>query len=341
MDQTSSERERLNTISLLVIATVAAAAALIYTRTVMVPFVLAVLLSYLVQPLVDVLQLRARTPRWLAVVCALIVIFGLLLGLVNLIASSITSLEDNISLYRERTVAVAQQVAAWLNRIGMDVGQQSLGDRLKSLPLFDWIGGTVGGLVSFSSDTALVVIFMVYLLLGRKPCVDARREDDFWAVIETKIRRYLITKISTSLVTGVLVALILSVFGLDLALVFGLLALLMNFIPNVGSVIATFLPLPVALVQFDNPLTIIAVIALPGLVQMTIGNVIEPKMMGDSMDLHPIVVLLALVFWGLIWGIPGMLLATPITAVFKLVLERFETTRPVARLLAGHFRADS
>lgn len=89
--------------------------------------------------------------------------------------------------------------------------------------------------------------------------------------------------------------------------------------------------------QLDHFVLAALVIVLPGLVQFGIGNVLEPKIMGDSLDLHPVTVLLTLIFWGLLWGPVGMLLATPITAVLRLVLARFETTRPIGDLLAGTF----
>ncbi len=128
---------------------------------------------------------------------------------------------------------------------------------------------------------------------------------------------------------------ILALFGLDLALVFGVMAFLLNFIPNVGSIIATLLPLPLAIVQFDSTGMIVGIVVVPGLVQMFIGSGLEPKLMGEGLQLHPVTILLALVFWGLLWGVVGMLLAAPMTAVLRLILERFEMTRPVAGLLAG------
>ena len=148
-------------------------------------------------------------------------------------------------------------------------------------------------------------------------------------------RRYLVTKVSTSTVTGLLTGVILALFGLDLALVFGVLAFFLNFIPSVGSIIATLLPIPMAMVQFDSFWMIAGIVLVPGAVQMTIGSGIEPVLMGEGLELHPVTILLALVFWGLIWGVVGMFLAAPITAVLRIVLDRFEMTRPIAGLLAG------
>jgi AI-2 transport protein TqsA len=158
--------------------------------------------------------------------------------------------------------------------------------------------------------------------------------------INKKVKRFIIMKFFVSATTGVLVGGILSIMGLELALVFGVLAFLLNFIPNIGSLIATLLPIPVALVQYDSVATVLLVVLLPGSVQVTIGNLIEPKMMGDGLDLSPVTILLALVLWGLMWGIVGMLLAAPITAVLRIVLQHFETTRPLGEVLAGRFPGD-
>ena len=141
-----------------------------------------------------------------------------------------------------------------------------------------------------------------------------------------------------SLATGLLSGIIFTVFGVELALMFAILTVLFNFIPNVGSLIAMALPIPVLFLQFGIGWEFFAVLILCSLTQMLIGNVIEPKWMGDSMDLHPITVLIGLMFWGLVWGIPGMFLAVPITAIIKIILARLEPTRGIAELLAGRIR---
>ena len=153
-----------------------------------------------------------------------------------------------------------------------------------------------------------------------------------------RVKRYLMTQAAVSAATGILVGTVLALLGVDLALVFGLFAFLLNFIPSVGSIIATLLPLPVVLFSPDvTTLTAVLAIAIPGSIQLTIVIIITPKVMGDSLDLHPVVILLALILWGTIWGIVGMLLATPITAVMKILFERLEVTRPLAGALAGRF----
>lgn len=116
---------------------------------------------------------------------------------------------------------------------------------------------------------------------------------------------------------------------------FGLLTFLLNFIPTIGSIIATLLPLPIVLLQFDSPVKWLAVLLIPAAIQGVVGNFIEPKLFSDSLDLHPASILLALTFWGIIWGPVGMFLAVPILVVMKIAMARIPATRPFAELLAG------
>ncbi|HUU15826.1 MAG TPA: AI-2E family transporter, partial [Sedimentisphaerales bacterium] len=177
-----------------------------------------------------------------------------------------------------------------------------------------------------------VFIFVIFLLAGRNPHIV---HSGVYADIDQKVRRYIATKLAVSTVTGILVWVALSIIGLELAGVFGILAFLLNFIPSIGSVISTFLPIPIAVAQFQNPWLIVLAIAVPATIQMVIGNVIEPKLMGKGLNLHPVTVLLALSFWSLLWGVVGMFLATPITAVIRIVLLQFDTLKPIGNLLAG------
>ena len=337
-----AEQGILVTGSLLVIAAVTFTVALIWARAVMVPFVLALLLTYMVTPIVDLLQTRLRVPRFLALLAAFVVIAGGVTVVVLLLITSIEGLADNTDQYQQtwnQLVGWAQQTYVELSdRLGVDLGLEGqvndLADKLGELPILalGWAKNTAGGVLNFLSTTFLVLIFVIYLILGHTP---AQKRRGLWGEIDGKVRRYIITKVLTSATTGVLTGLILWALGVDLALVFGMMAFLLNFIPSIGSIIATMLPLPIALMQFGFGWQLGLVILLPGAVQMTVGNGIEPKIMGDSLDLHPITILLTLIFWGLVWGPVGMLLAAPITAVLKIVLERFETTRPLAELLAG------
>ena len=332
------EQSWLMTASLMVLAAVAIAVALIYTRKVMVPFVLAIFIMYLVAPIVDFLRARLRVPKAISILVALLVVVGLLRLLSLLITTSVQGLAASAPIYRERLTSLAQSFLSVLDRFGVDLSQDQVLTTIRELPVLEMVRQTAGGVLGLVSNGVLVLIFLIYLLAGRQP---NEQRTGFYAEADQKIRRYLLTKVSTSAATGLLTGIILSLFGLDLALVFGVLAFFLNFIPSVGSIIATLLPIPMAMVQFESSWMIAGIILVPGVVQMTIGNGIEPVLMGEGLDLHPVTILLALVFWGLIWGVVGMFLAAPITAVLRIVFDRFETTRPVAGLLAGRLPGEA
>ncbi len=327
------EQNRLNTVSLLILAAVAAGFALHWMRPVLVPFVLALMLAYLVAPLVDGLQVQFKAPRWAALLTAFITI-ALILGLLSVILfTSVGGLVEHADLYKERMVGLVDRIFGIAAGFGFDFHKkEDLLRALRKIPVMGILQNTAGGILQMLTTAILVQIFAIYLILGRKA---HEERDGLWGEMDIKIRRYLMTKVATSALTGVVVGLILWLFGLEMALLFGFLAFILNFIPSVGSIVATLLPLPMALVQFDSGMVIALVILLPGAFQLAVGNGVEPRLMGEGLDLHPLTILLALIFWGLIWGIVGMLLAAPITAILKIILTRFETTKPMAEVLAG------
>jgi AI-2 transport protein TqsA len=194
------------------------------------------------------------------------------------------------------------------------------------------------GLSELLGMTVMVSIFMFFLLLGNTS--QNVHQLPTWREIEMKIRSYIVTKTVISIFTGLAFGAVLWFYGIPLSVVFALLAFLLNFIPNVGPLIACALPAP--LILLDPNLSIpgmIMVLFLASVVQFVSGNIVEPKVMGDSFELHPIAILLTLMLWGIIWGLPGMFLATPLTAAAKILFEKFEMTKPIADLLEGKWPA--
>ena len=143
-------------------------------------------------------------------------------------------------------------------------------------------------------------------------------------------------KVIVSSSTGIIAGLVCMAFGVKFAVFFGFLTFLLNFIPSIGSIIATIPPVLMAMIQFDTFQRPILILIILGLVQMTIGNFIEPKIMGDRLRLNTVTVIFGLVFWGIIWGIPGMLLSVPLLVILKLILEYSDTLSVVARIMGSH-----
>ena len=179
---------------------------------------------------------------------------------------------------------------------------------------------------------SLVALLVGFLLFGGQQGLP---QNHILTEVNQKIAKYLATKFVSSFITAVIVAIILSAFDADLVFAFAFFTFVLNFIPSIGSVFATLLPLPILALKFGFGFPLLSCLLLMGGTQFIIGNVIEPKFMGDNLQLHPIAILLFLLFWGIVWGIPGMFLSVPITASLKILLDRIESTRPLARLLEG------
>jgi len=393
-DPWQREQWTLLTTSTMILAGVALAFMLWFTRSVMVPFVLGLFVVAVVAPISDVLESRARFPRWLSMLVVLLVVLIATLGFLLLLSytaqeiyrsadryvnniddwqqdvlekgkeqlegrldeppshpnndsasgaspkgaspKSITLHHESQELQTARPGAIKRTKSLWrrmLDSERMETAWQQLMEELKGV-LIRFLKGTIGSAVGLFSTFTFMLIFVLFLLAGRTP---AGAVSGVYAEVESNIRRYLATKTALSAITGILVTLILAYMGLELAVVFGVLTFMLNFIPSIGSIIATLLPLPIAYAQFASGWMLLWVLLLPGSVQMLIGNVIEPRIMGEGLDLHPITILFALTFWGLLWGPIGAILAVPITAIVRIAMARFQSLRPAAELMAGRF----
>ncbi len=192
-------------------------------------------------------------------------------------------------------------------------------------------------LLALLSSSAVVIIFVFFLLLGEL----RSGNESLLGRINFQMRSYLIVKTAVSLVTGAVFGLVLWLFGVPMALTFGLLAFLLNYIPNFGPIVATMLPVPFILLLPDASWQwMLCAIAASGGVQWASGNLVEPKLLGNSSGLHPVTIMLGLMFWGMLWGIVGMFLATPMMAALKIVLEHFDSTRAIATIMAGDLPGD-
>ncbi len=324
-------------ICIYLLTVIALSAALSYTKSIMIPFILSLFIAFLLGPLLDMLKQRFKIPNAIGIGILLLgfALFGFVV--VVIVASGIRSMLDNIELYQTRLTDLTASLLEAFRSYGFEipVDRKNLGSLIQSLPVFGLLRSLTKTMINGVSDTVLVTIFALFMLSGKQIALPKL---GIWLDIDRGVRSYLLTKFMTSVSTGLLTGVILGLFSVDMALMFGFLAFVLNFIPTLGSILATLLPIPIVLLQFQDPLLIIAAISLPAIVQLVIGNVIEPKFMGDSLDMHPVTILLTLMFWGLIWGPQGMILGTPITVIIKIALEHTEMGRPIAHLMAGRIQ---
>mmetsp|Transcript_71091 Transcript_71091/g.224796 ORF Transcript_71091/g.224796 Transcript_71091/m.224796 type:complete len:384 (+) Transcript_71091:332-1483(+) len=328
--------DRVMLVSIVAIALVLMAAAFHWLGPVLVPLILASLLNYAFAPLVDLQVMQLRVPHPLAVMTTMAVAIGAATMLGMVVTTSIQDLIADIKMYEGQLKALVASALHMLAKKG--VSRASLNAQLADIPIASIVARTTNdlmrNLLTMMEYTCLVMIFVVYMLLGRTPGKGPRK--GMVGKIESRIKHYLFIKVLLSMAMGLSASVVLAVLKVHLALLFGVLTFVLNFIPNIGAVIAVILPIPLMMVSPDStPFSVTLAMLLPSLVHIVIGYGVEPKVMGDGLDLHPITVLLCLIFWGMLWGIPGMLLAAPITGALKIMFETLEVTRPLAKLLGG------
>ena len=332
----SQSLARMQTVSLVIIAVGVVCAGLYFFRSALIPFVIAVLFHFSLAPLVSWQRKRWNMPRWAAV--ATTTVFGLMLFVAawTAIGASVAQLAARLPVYESQFMDMTRTVIDRLPLGIVGITKQEARTALTGLSeegAKSFISDGVILSIDLVNQGVLVLIFMAFMLIGK--AFGKGRGPDLLVEFEASVQRYVVAKFILSAVTGLLTGGILAVLGVEFAIVFGVMAFLLNFIPNIGSMIASVLPVPVLLIGGYSPVTIVLALALPATIQFIIGNVVEPKVFGKSLGLHPVVVILGLVVFAVLWGIPGMFLATPLIAVAKITLDHHKYGKPIARILEG------
>ena len=304
-----------------------------------VPFLFALVLSILAMPLVRRLE-QWRIPPVFAVILAVLA-FGLgatLLG--GMLGGSIAAFSLALPVYEAQLTELAHSFQAWLGQLGLDSGQLDLRELANPAAAISLLKTLLDGLLGLFSNSILIVLTMSFLLLEAsgfsiKLRAAFGKDTELNANLAKgakQVQRYLALKALISLATGVFIWAWTAMLGLDLPLLWGLVAFVLNFIPSIGSIIAAVPATLLAILQLGY-LGAIGVAAGFLLVNMVLGNVVEPRLMGRRLGLSPLVVFLSLLFWGWVWGPAGMLLSVPLTVIVKIMLETTASGRPWAILL--------
>lgn len=333
---------RLNTQTALlsIIVVVLVTSVLYLAKAVVLPLIFAYLLSYLVSPILRGLE-RLKVPRALGVFLVVLLLLAAALLFSGFLFQRVGAFAEQFPKYHAKFMEISDSLTASLNLKDLawrDIDwTKTFGKRLVAF---------AGSAASFMSNTLLVLIFLVFMLLEQghlsakllKALSEkrARKITKAMGDITGQIRRYLQIKILVSLITGVLVWLVLTVLRVDFAATWGMLAFFLNFIPNIGSIVASLPPIFVVFVaNYPSPLPVVLTAVALLLIQITMGNIVEPKIQGQGLNLSPLVILFSLVFWGWLWGIPGMLLSVPIASSIKIICGNIEHLKPVSILMGG------
>ena len=304
-----------------------------------VPFLLALFVAIICAPALFALRERGL-PRWLAltiVITATGVLFGVL---VAALGTQITGFTQAVPGYQQKLQALVDAGAMRLQELGMPDLVDELRASFDTSYALRLVGSFAADLGNALTNTVFILLTVVFILLeaasfrGKLAAISSDPEaalDRFGQILRS-VRRYLALKTATSLATGATVAGGLAVIGVDFPLLWGLLAFLLNFVPNIGSILAAIPGVLQALVQLGwGPAAGATLLYLA--VNLTIGNAIEPRLMGRSIGLSTLVVFGSLVFWGWVLGPVGMLLSVPLTMTVKIGLENSPSTRWIAVLL--------
>jgi predicted PurR-regulated permease PerM len=316
-------------------------------QPILLPFVVALFLSRIFGPLNAALR-RKRVPAALSILLVLIVVSAVLFVFGLAVYSSAQSFSAALPRYQERSKELVAQGTGWLvaafPSLQAQIQHWHWQEVLKASSLTGFLAATVGSFLLFFNDAFLILLFLVFLLAGSEAFPEklrraldtgnAERVSAMMHNIESGIRRYIVTKTLFNLTTGAMVTTLLAAFGVDFPLLWGLLTFLAHYIPSVGAVISVGLPTIFLFLQFSPGLALLIAL-LNGALQFIMGNAVEPRIMGSSLDLSPLLVLIALLFWGFLWGPWGMILSVPITSSIKIICENVGPLRPVAILMSG------
>lgn len=334
-------QSRLIPVLLIIITAILSIRALQVARPVLMPVAIAFFIAVLVNPLQT--WLEDRLPRWLSLGIILLVIAVILSIFAGMIELSLELIEPKVPEYTEQAQQFIEFGRTWLRDHGLPTGQGSQGNAALSEAFQQALGGakTVLGAVSLF---ILIVAFLSLLLLEvakyrertLRAFPDSAGESIVHAVsnMGQKLRRYFLVVAFTSFLTGILTALWCYILGVDLALVWGLLAFVLNFIPTLGSIVATAIPAIVATI-FQGPAIGAATLVGLGVIQNILGNFVDPKLQGKYLQLSPTVSLFSTVFWGWVWGIPGAFIGVPMTAAIVLLANEFKASRPISVMLGN------
>lgn len=311
-------------------------------RSFLIPFVLGGLAFYLTLVLNNLWQ---RIPKigpklndGLSTLISALIIIAIMLGLSSLIARSAGQIATQAPIYQQRLIDTKNDLISRLPERLQNIANDF--DPTENNEInFGAVLTTVATEVTAQLGNVFLIIIYVFFLLIERKVFDVKVErifpggkerDEIRAIlnqVNKDIRAYFGVKTFTSATTGLVSYVIMRAVGLDFAEFWALLIFLFNYIPNIGSLIATALPTLLALVQFETWDKFLVVLVGVGSTQMIIGNVIEPRLTGKTLNMSPLVVILSLVLWGKLWGITGMFLCVPITAVVMIVLAQFPASQ--------------
>lgn len=348
-DEGQSARMKLTVIALTFIALVAFTWAGRTLADVLAPVIFAAFLCYILVPMVNGFE-RIKVPRPLGYLFAILIIAGLGFGVGAMISGSVDQFRENFEGYEHNLKNLMASVQDLAHRMRLLAPDEKLTAKgvLDALPA-GGVEGIISGGASYmfgSTSFLIVTLFFMLFMVGEgerftRRVENAYDDDSAGRILKVagkfnkSIQRYLLIKTGVSALTGVGAYIIMASFGLDFAGVLAVFVFLSNFVPYVGSLVSTSLPVVLALLQFPTWKTALFILIGITVTQQVLGNILEPRLQGRGLNVSPLLILLSLVYFSWMWGIVGMIVCMPIVAGIRIILEEFPRTRSLAKMMSN------
>lgn len=311
------------------------------TSSVLLPIFVALFLTLICWPIVRRLA-RFHVPEPLAIVLVVLLLVVVLFVLTGVLANSVSAFSASVKDYSAGLDKMARDVMAKLEKwhLVKDAHEEEFAKVFDTGKILSLVSGTMQGLLSMLSSVVVILLFVAFMLFeasgfpGKLRRALGNPDADLaeFTKVGQQVWDYMEVKTVVSLITGVLVAVFVAIVGVDFPILWGIVAFLFNYIPNIGSVLAAIPACALALLQHGFGTAAVLACGYVG-VNMVVGNVIEPRMMGRKLGLSTVVVLFSLIFWNWVLGPVGMLLSVPLTMVVKIFMENTSDFRSVAILI--------
>jgi AI-2 transport protein TqsA len=322
-------------------------AGIMYAASFVTSLLMALFISIILSQPIFWLQ-KKKVPQGLAITIVFVLVTGIFLGFGEIIATSFSSFSEDEVKYQENLSEMGDSALHFLENNGIQIPTNKMTDLFEPSRIMSFTAAFLGQLGGFMGNS-LTIFFLALFLLLESASIPVKtmlitkgnaKSLAFFRIIGDNIRHYLSIKTVTSLMTGALIWIGLSILGLDYAIIWALIAFLLNYIPNIGSIIAAVPAMAFALVQLGFGGAIWTTVIFVA-INMIIGNAVEPKIMGKGLGLSTFIVFLSLLFWGFVLGTVGMFLSVPLTMAIKIMLEQDENTKWMAIVLGSEGEAQT
>lgn len=318
---------------------------LIIGSNILIPLVIAILIWHLLNTISSTIQktpkIGVMLPNWLSMVLAFCVAAIFITIFVNIITNNINNVIEASGRYQENLLGIVDGIDT---KYRIEV-LNNVNQFIKTINVQTMLLKVSGMFTSLASSTVLIVLYVAFLFVEQHfflrkmdalvPSLDNQKlMNNILTHVANDTQTYIGLKSILSTITALASWVIMKWVGVDFAEFWALLIFFLNFIPNIGAIVAILFPASLVIVQFANWVPFLEVIIGLGLVQFIVGNIIEPRFLSHTLNLSPLIILLSLALWGSIWGVLGMFLSVPITVMMMIIFAHYERTRPIAILLS-------